>query len=41
MAVEIASHLFLCARQVLQYDMWGVEPTDLWDWAALKAEIAK
>lgn len=23
----------------LQYDMWGVEPTDLWDWAALKAQI--
>jgi ribonucleoside-diphosphate reductase subunit M1 len=23
----------------LQYDMWGVTPTDLWDWASLKAEI--
>lgn len=23
----------------LQYDMWGVEPTDLWDWAALKEQI--
>ena len=25
----------------LQYDMWGVTPTDLWDWASLKADIAK
>ncbi|KAJ7213876.1 ribonucleotide reductase alpha subunit [Mycena pura] len=25
----------------LQYDMWGVTPTDLWDWDALKAKIAK
>ena len=25
----------------LQYDMWGVTPTDLWDWAALKEKIAQ
>merc|ERR1712126_353208 len=25
----------------LQYDMWGVTPTNLHDWAALKAKIAK
>lgn len=25
----------------LQYDMWGVEPTDLWDWKELKAKIAQ
>eukprot|EP00494_Astrolonche_serrata_P030240 UN30507 len=25
----------------LQYDLWGVTPTDLWDWAALKKRIAK
>ena len=25
----------------LQYDMWGVTPTDLWDWSSLKADIAK
>ncbi|KAJ7451670.1 ribonucleotide reductase alpha subunit [Mycena latifolia] len=25
----------------LQYDMWGVTPSPLWDWAALKAKIAK
>merc|ERR1712050_380974 len=25
----------------LQYDMWGVTPSDLHDWAALKAKIAK
>ena len=25
----------------LQYDLWGVTPTDLWDWASLKAKIAK
>ncbi|XP_063240455.1 ribonucleoside-diphosphate reductase large subunit [Bacillus rossius redtenbacheri] len=28
------------SQGVLQYDMWGVEPTGLWDWAALKARIA-
>ncbi|KAH8041634.1 hypothetical protein HPB51_017079 [Rhipicephalus microplus] len=26
---------------ILQYDMWNVTPTDLWDWAALKEKIAK
>ncbi|XP_072040727.1 ribonucleoside-diphosphate reductase large subunit-like [Amphiura filiformis] len=25
----------------LQFDLWDVKPTDLWDWAALKADIAK
>ncbi|KAH8701487.1 ribonucleoside-diphosphate reductase-like protein subunit large [Phaeosphaeriaceae sp. PMI808] len=25
----------------LQYDLWGVTPTDLWDWASLKAKIAE
>lgn len=25
----------------LQYDMWGVTPTDLWDWEALKEKIAQ
>ncbi|KAG9004782.1 ribonucleotide-diphosphate reductase subunit rnr1 [Tulasnella sp. 427] len=25
----------------LQYDLWGVTPTDLWDWTELKAKIAK
>ena len=25
----------------LQHDMWGVEPTDLWDWKELKEEISK
>lgn len=25
----------------LQYDLWGVTPTDLWDWDSLKADIAK
>ncbi|MEM7103787.1 MAG: ribonucleoside-diphosphate reductase subunit alpha [Bacteroidota bacterium] len=25
----------------LQYDMWGVTPTDLWDWKKLKANIKK
>lgn len=27
--------------QILQYDMWNVKPTDLWDWGELKAKIAK
>ena len=25
----------------LQYDLWGVTPTSLWDWASLKEKIAK
>jgi len=29
------------SKGVLQYDMWGVTPTILHDWAALKAKIAK
>lgn len=27
--------------QILQYDMWGVTPTDLWDWSSLKEKIAQ
>lgn len=29
------------SRGVLQYDMWGVTPTERWDWAGLKAKIAR
>ena len=29
------------SRGILQYDMWNVKPTDLWDWEGLKADIAK
>ncbi|KAI9855935.1 MAG: ribonucleotide-diphosphate reductase subunit rnr1 [Vezdaea acicularis] len=29
------------SKGVLQYDMWKVTPTDLWDWAALKQKIVK
>ena len=29
------------SRGVLQYDMWGVTPTERWDWADLKAKIAR
>ncbi|KAF8869593.1 ribonucleotide reductase alpha subunit [Gymnopilus junonius] len=25
----------------LQYDLWGVTPTDLWDWKSLKEKIAR
>jgi len=25
----------------LQFDMWGVTPTDLWDWSSLKERVAK
>lgn len=24
----------------LQYDLWGVQPTDLWEWESLKAKMA-
>ncbi|KAI9773797.1 MAG: ribonucleotide-diphosphate reductase subunit rnr1 [Geoglossum simile] len=29
------------SKGILQYDMWGVTPTDLWDWPALKEQIAQ
>jgi len=29
------------SKGVLQYDMWNVTPSNLWDWAALKAKIAQ
>ena len=29
------------SKGILQYDMWNVTPTDLWDWDSLKADIAK
>ncbi|KAF0307656.1 Ribonucleoside-diphosphate reductase large subunit [Amphibalanus amphitrite] len=29
------------SRGILQYDMWGVTPSSLWDWSALKARIAQ
>ncbi|KAI7903108.1 ribonucleoside-diphosphate reductase large subunit [Cokeromyces recurvatus] len=29
------------SKGILQYDMWNVTPTDLWDWDTLKAKIAK
>ncbi len=36
-----ASYMGSPASQgILQYDMWGVEPSDRWDWAGLKAKIA-
>lgn len=29
------------SKGILQYDMWNVTPTDLWDWKELKEKIAK
>ncbi|CAG4971440.1 unnamed protein product [Parnassius apollo] len=29
------------SQGILQYDMWGKTPTDLWNWSALKEKIAK
>jgi ribonucleoside-diphosphate reductase subunit M1 len=29
------------SKGILQYDMWNVTPTDLWDWQKLKERIAK
>lgn len=29
------------SQGILQYDMWNVTPTDLWDWTSLKKDIAK
>ncbi|QEC54081.1 ribonucleoside-diphosphate reductase alpha chain [Anseongella ginsenosidimutans] len=29
------------AKGILQFDMWGVHPSERWDWAALKETIAR
>jgi ribonucleoside-diphosphate reductase subunit M1 len=29
------------SKNLLQYDLWNVKPTDLWDWATLKTNLAK
>lgn len=29
------------SKGIFQYDMWGVTPTDRWDWKSLKAEVAE
>ncbi|KAM6907790.1 ribonucleoside-diphosphate reductase large subunit-like [Xenentodon cancila] len=29
------------SKGILQFDMWGQTPTDLWDWKALKEKIAE
>lgn len=29
------------SKGIFQFDMWGVQPTDRWDWAGLKAEVKK
>jgi len=29
------------SKGIFQFDMWNVKPSDLWDWAALKAKVAK
>lgn len=29
------------SKGILQFDMWGVKPSDRWDWASLKTDIMK
>ncbi len=29
------------SKGILQFDLWGVEPSDRWDWKGLKEKIAK
>uniref|UniRef100_A0A0K8R899 Ribonucleoside-diphosphate reductase n=1 Tax=Ixodes ricinus TaxID=34613 RepID=A0A0K8R899_IXORI len=29
------------SKGLLQYDMWGVKPTEMWDWTSLKKQIVK
>jgi len=29
------------SKGIFQYDMWGVTPSDRWDWTTLKAEVKK
>ena len=29
------------SKGLLQFDLWGVTPSDLWDWTSLKAKVAR
>lgn len=29
------------SQGIFQFDMWGVSPSDLWDWSELKAKVAQ
>jgi len=29
------------SKGIMQFDMWGVTPSDRWDWAALRAKVAE
>ena len=29
------------SKGIFQYDMWGVQPSNRWDWAGLKAQVAQ
>ena len=40
-SVSLVSRTPCCTTQILQYDMWGVTPSSLWDWPTLKARIAQ
>lgn len=38
---DVYSCLLCTSFQLLQFDMWGVKPSDQWDWERLKLEIVK
>lgn len=31
----------MTARGQLQFDLWGVQPSDMWDWKSLRADVVK
>ena len=33
--------MFFCLQGIFQFDMWGVKPTDRWDWAGLRENVIK
>lgn len=37
---QFSSHCFCIFQGILQPDMWGVKPSDRWDWDGLRAMIA-
>ena len=41
MYVFILIPRYIYIQGIFQFDMWGVKPTDRWDWAGLREQILK
>ncbi len=38
---DCSTNSSFCQQGILQPDMWGVQPSDLWDWSALREKICQ